>query len=84
MGEKASTVIHEGELIYADQESPVTLDLNYRDCDRTKITSKTKNVLLVADGCSGISREDVEKALNLGCELITRFAGGRATRKFIV
>lgn len=84
LGESETTFIHEGELIYADQEGPVTLDLNYRDCDRAKITTQTKSVLLVADGCPGISREKVEEALNLGCELITRFAGGQIVKKFIV
>jgi len=84
LGEAEPTIIHEGELIYADQEGPLTLDLNYRDCDRTKVTSKTKNILLVADGCEGIGKDAVKDALDLGCQLITKFAGGKVTRKFIV
>jgi len=84
LGETRPTVIHEGELVYADQEGPLTLDLNYRDCDRTKVTTKTKNILLVADGCKGISKTAVEDALDLGCRLVTMFAGGEVAKKFIV
>ena len=84
LGESAPTAINEGELIYTDQKGPVTLDLNYRDCNRTKIIGKTKNIFLIADGCEGISRNEVKKALDLGCELITKFAGGEVIKKFII
>lgn len=84
LGESEPTVIHEGELIYADCEGPLTLDLNYRDCDRTKVTQKTKNVLLVADGGKGISRKAIEEALELGSNFITHFAGGEIVVKKIV
>ena len=84
LGETEPTVIHEGELIYADQKGPLTLDVNYRDCDRTKVTTETKNILLVADGCEGISGAAVKNALDLGCQLITRFAGGKVVKKFVV
>jgi len=76
--------IKNGEMIYADQARVMTLDLNYRDCDHTKITTKTKSVVLFADGCPGISSAEVKRGLEKGIELITRFCGGKMIKKFIV
>jgi len=84
IGEDKPTMIKKGELIYADKKGPFNLDFNYRDADRTKITKDTKNLMLNVDGCDGISREEVEKALDLVCDFITRFAGGEVEQKFIV
>lgn len=66
-----------GEVVYADQSGIVTLDLNYRDCDKTKITEKTKKVLLTVDGCPGISDAEIEKALDREIELIQKYCGGK-------
>lgn len=84
LGESQPTVIREGELIYADRKGPVTLDVNYRDCDRTKITAATKNILLIADGCEEISSDEVVRSLERGVEFITRFCGGKLVEKFII
>ena len=71
-------------MIYSDQDRIFCLDLNYRDCDHTKITKKTKKIILYADGCKGISSEEVGAGLKKGIELITRFCGGKVTKKFMV
>ena len=76
IGDTKVTRTKAGEIAYADGEGLITLDLNYRDVDKTKITSKTKNVLLFADGAPGIDKKDVVKALKKGAENIARFCGG--------
>ncbi len=70
------TKTKEGELVYADAEKLLTLDLNYRDIEETKITEKTKDIILFADGGRGISQEDVLSALKKGAEYIQEFSGG--------
>lgn len=70
------TKTKDGQLVYADKEKLLTLDLNYRDIERTKITEKTKDIILFADGGSGISKEDVRRALKKGAEYIQEFNGG--------
>lgn len=84
LGESEPTKIKEGEMIYSDQDRIMTLDLNYRDCDFTKITTETKNVILFADGCPGISSDEVMVGLEKGIAYITRFCGGELIGKFIV
>ncbi len=84
LGETEPTEIHEGEMVYADRSRILTLDLNYRDNDHTKVTEKAKNIILFADGCPGISSEDVMLGLEKGIEYITKFCGGKVTKKFLV
>ena len=74
--EKKSKKIKAGELVYADQEKIICRDLNYRDSEYTKITEKTKNVILYIDGASSTSQEEVDQALKEAEELIIKFCGG--------
>lgn len=84
LGEEETTKVKEGEMVYSDQSRIMTLDLNYRDCDYTKITTGTKNVVLFADGTPEISSEEVMEGLEKGIEYITKFCGGKRVKKFIV
>lgn len=76
LGDDTPTQLKEGQLIYADEEKPLTMDLNYRDIDATKITLATRSIALFADGGKDMPREDVVDALQHGAELITEFCGG--------
>jgi len=84
LGEEKTTRIKEGEMVYSDQARIMTLDLNYRDCDYTKITTETQNVVLFADGTPEISSEEVMSGLGKGIEYIIKFNGGKVAKKFIV
>jgi len=84
IGEEKPIIIQDGELVYADQEQVITLDLNYRDTNRTKITEKSKDILLFADGAEGITDEEVMEGLEKGIEYITRFCGGKIKEKQLV
>lgn len=76
LGDKEATLTRLNQLIYADQKRPITIDLNYRDIDATKITTQTKNILLFADGAPGLSEAEVTSALKKGAEYIKKFCGG--------
>ena len=84
LGDDDVTTTREGQVIYADSNGPITLDLNYRDIDKTKITEKTKNVILFADGGVGISEDDVMSALKKGAEYIQKFCGGTISKIVLV
>lgn len=84
IGEDKPTIVHGNELVYADQKQVITLDLNYRDSDKTKITEKTKDIVLFADGCEGISDEEVMTGLEKGIEYIREFCGGTLKEKELV
>jgi DNA/RNA-binding domain of Phe-tRNA-synthetase-like protein len=48
------------------------------DVEETKITDSTRDVLLVAYGMPGISKEEIEMGLIVASSYITRFAGAEA------
>ena len=52
-GEKKK--IKSNEIVYADSSDILCLDFNYRDCDKTKITDKTKDIIVFVDGCNSIN-----------------------------
>lgn len=79
LGEEQKEAVGEGRIVYSDENRILTVDLNYRDADFTKITEKTGNILLFADGAPGLDRRTVIEALELGVEYIKRFCGGTST-----
>ena len=84
LGEDKVTTLEEGQLVYSDEVGVTTMSFNYRDADRTKVTTKTKNIILFADGCKGISDQEVSEALDSAVSLITKFCGGKITQKDLV
>jgi DNA/RNA-binding domain of Phe-tRNA-synthetase-like protein len=84
LGDEAPTTLRDGQLIYADSTKALTMDLNYRDIDSTKITEQTTDIILFADGAPGLSQEDVTNALKQGAELIKEFCGGEIETIHIV
>jgi len=76
LGDDEPTITLNSEMAYADAEKLITLDLNYRDIDATKITEGTKKVILYADGAPGLTEEEVVSALQKGAAYIKQFCGG--------
>ena len=66
----------EGEVIYADDKEVLCRRWNWRECDKSKMTEDTKNITLVVEGLSPVSKEDVQSiVVELG-ELVEKFCGG--------
>ena len=76
LGEKEFKDLDEGEIIYADQDMVTTRDLNYRDCDKSKITEKVKNIMFFVDGTEANTEEELKEIFEDAIEQITRFVGG--------
>lgn len=66
----------EGEVVYADDKEILCRRWNWRECDKSKMTKKTKNIILVIEGLSPITKKDIEVIINELGELIKRFCGG--------
>jgi len=77
LGDEEPTKVEKGEAVYSDNEKLLTLDLNYRDIDKTKITLETKDIILFADGGPNINPENVRDTLKLGADYIVQFCGGK-------
>jgi len=76
LGDAKPTLTRENQLVYADDEKAITIDLNYRDIDATKITTDTTDILLFADGAPNLAESDILSALKKGAEYIQQFCGG--------
>ena len=67
---------YEGEPVYADEARVLTRRWNYRDCDETKITLETRNMVMFVDGSGEMSRWSVEGALHDLSGLLRDVCGG--------
>jgi lysyl-tRNA synthetase, class I len=77
LGDDEKSYTKKGELVYADNKKVLTIDLNYRDINETKITTDTKDIILFADGGPNIKSDEVINALKLGANNIIEFCGGK-------
>jgi DNA/RNA-binding domain of Phe-tRNA-synthetase-like protein len=51
-----------GELVWGDDLDLSTRALNWRQCDRTKMTNQSQNGYFVMDGFQDVNRENIAKA----------------------
>lgn len=84
LGKDEITTLKPNQVIYADAEKPLTMDLNYRDIDATKVTTETKNIILFADGAPGIDQTRLLTGLQRGADLIMQFCGGSQSDLYLV
>ncbi len=73
----------DGEVIYKDDDGTICRCWNWREADRTKLTSKTQNAILVIEGLSPVTRDEIISATHDLSELITKYCRG-TTEKFIL
>lgn len=66
----------EGEVIYKDDIEVTCKAWNYRECDKTKITSETRNAALVIEGLEHTSLGEIAAALKAMGHLIQTHCGG--------
>lgn len=68
-----------------DEKLPIITDNNgqivsiypYRDADTTKLTKKTRNFIITADGVPGVQKSILKGALTEAIETIQSFCGGK-------
>ena len=75
IGMEKPMLLKGGEIVISDEEKLVAI-YPYRDADSTKITEKTKNVVLLVCGVPSIGEETLQNATRVALEFITRFCGG--------
>ena len=75
IGMEKPMLLQGGEIVVSDSEKLVAI-YPYRDADSTKITEKTKNVMLLVCGVQDIGEETLQNAAQVALEYITRFCAG--------
>lgn len=51
----------EGEVVYVDDKEVLCRRWNWRECDKTKMTEKTRKVVMVVEGLPPVKREEVQE-----------------------
>jgi len=78
LGEPGERPPHKGEVIYKDDIGPVCRRWNWKEADRTKLTERTRNAVLVIEGLPPIERGSVEQAVEELRRLTEKHCGGAA------
>lgn len=65
-----------GELVWGDDVDLSTRALNWRQCDRTKMTDSTVNGFFVMDGFDGVNKDVMEEAAGEFADVIVKLCGG--------
>ncbi len=66
----------EGEVVYADSKEVLCRRWNWRECDKTKMTEETKDVILVLEALPPVTREELDEVEEDLSRLITSYCGG--------
>jgi len=66
----------EGEVVYTDSKEVLCRRWNWRECDKTKMTEETKDVILVIEALPPVTREELEEVEEDLSLLITKYCGG--------
>ncbi len=76
LNSKERETAKEGEVVYADGKEVLCRRWNWRECDKTKMTEETKDVILVIEALPPVTREELEEAQEDLSRLITKYCGG--------
>jgi len=75
--------VNEGEVVYADARQVLCRRWNWRECDKTKMTSSTEEALLVSEALPPVGVEELVLIIEELGDLIGKYCGGQ-TRKAIL
>jgi len=76
IGTNKSAKLHDKMLVVTDTECIVSI-YPHRDADETKITEKTKNVLMIGYGATGIAPDQLTEAVRTALSFINQTSGGK-------
>jgi DNA/RNA-binding domain of Phe-tRNA-synthetase-like protein len=76
LGEIAPAAVVPGEYGYVDAEDRLLCRLDVRQADFSKVTERTRNVLLIVEGTAEHDPQVIRRAVEEVIELVTRHCGG--------
>ncbi len=77
LGGGDTVVVPKGELVYRDDRDVLTRNWVWRQCEKDKVTEKTKNVFIPIDVLEEIGRESAELIILELQALIPKYLGGK-------
>lgn len=73
----------EGEVIYVDDKEVLCRRWNWRECDKSKMTEQTKNITLVVEGLSPVTKEEVQTIVEELGQLVEKLCGGEISTNIL-
>jgi DNA/RNA-binding domain of Phe-tRNA-synthetase-like protein len=78
LGENAPAAVRPGEYGYVDAANRLLCRLDVRQADFSKVTQRTRNVLLIVEGTAEHDPEALRRAVEDVIEVVMRYCGGTA------
>jgi lysyl-tRNA synthetase class 2 len=76
LGSDEAQTARKGEVIYADEKEVLCRRWNWRECEKTKMTEETQDMLLVAEGLPPVTEEEMQHVITDLERLILEYCGG--------
>ena len=76
LNSKEMETAKEGEVVYADSKEVLCRRWNWKECDKTKMTEETKDVILVIEALPPVTRKELEEVEEDLSRLIIKYCGG--------
>jgi DNA/RNA-binding domain of Phe-tRNA-synthetase-like protein len=73
----------EGEVIYADEREVLCRRWNWRESEKSKMTERTRDVLLVSEGLPPVTAEDMKRIVDDLAQLVAKYCGGKISRDIL-
>jgi len=69
----------EGEVVYADDNEVLCRRWNWRECNKSKMTEDTRNVVLIVEGLSPVTRENIGFIVEELAQVVKKYCDGEVT-----
>lgn len=76
LGDTQAEAPYHGEIIYKDNLGALCRRWNWRESDRTKLTTQTRNAVFVLEALPPVSEQTIKKAVAQLQQLIEKYCGG--------
>lgn len=76
LNSKEKETAKEGEVVYTDSKEVLCRRWNWRECDKTKMTEETKDVILVVEALPPVTKEELDEVEEDLSRFITKYCGG--------
>ena len=83
LGKTEKEEVDKGEVIYSDDKKVLCRKWNWRECDQSKITKDTQDVIIYIEGLFPVTKEKIIEVCKETVDLVQSFCGGKATYQIL-
>jgi DNA/RNA-binding domain of Phe-tRNA-synthetase-like protein len=76
LNSEETVTARQGEVVYMDSKDVLCRRWNWRECDKTKMTEETEDVVLVVEGLPPVTKEEVQEIIGELSRLVAEYCGG--------